>query len=47
MALGKFGWAGGRGLPGMGSILVWGPSQVSTAGQGKAGEGDFKEEFGW
>ena len=46
MALGKMGWAGGGGLPGAGSIPVWGSSWVSGAREGKAGEGDFKEEFG-
>lgn len=41
MALGKVGRAGGRGLPGAGSIPVRGSSRVSAAGQGKAGEGGF------
>lgn len=45
MALGKFGWAEGWGLPGVGSIPVWASSWVSAVGQGKGGEGDLKEEF--
>lgn len=45
MALGKFGWAGGRGLLGAGSIPVRGLSWVSAVGQGKGGKGDLKEEF--